>query len=174
MKAIKIILSVISILVVAFLITGLVVKETTYKTQVVINKPVEEVFKLFTTIDSVQNWVTDIKSIEVINQNPNIIGSTYKMKVDNRGDEVTMTQKVLAYVPNEKVTYYYDAENMIKTDSYSFLVVNNATTITKSSACSSNSYIMACVFPYFKATLREIDQQYLDNFKVFSEKNSNK
>lgn len=170
MKAIKIILSIITILVMAFLVTGLVVKETTYKTQVVVKKPITEVFKLINSVDSTQNWITDIKSIEVVKQNPNVVGSTYKMTVNNRGDEVVMTQKVLAYVPNEKVTYYYEADNMVKTDSYTFLAVDNKTTITKTSACRSNSYIMACIFPYFKETLREIDQQYLDSFKLYSEK----
>ncbi len=38
----------------------------------------------------------------------------------NQGQEITMTEKVMAYVQNEKVTLFFDAENMLKTDDYVF------------------------------------------------------
>ncbi|WP_299671675.1 SRPBCC family protein [uncultured Polaribacter sp.] len=169
MKIIKIILIVISLVILAFFMTGLVVKETNYTAQVSIEKPISEVFNTFTKIDSVKNWIPEVKSVKTINKNPGITGSVYRLVVLNQGQEITMTEKIMAYVANEKVTLFYDAENMLKKDDYLFSEENGITTIILHASCQSESFIMACVFPYFKGTFKAQDQSYLNNFKIFLE-----
>lgn len=169
MKTIKIILIIISILVFAFLATGLVVKETNYTVKVAINKPVSEVFNAFTKIDSVKHWIPEVQSVKTVNNNPGITGNVYSLVLLNQGQEITMTEKIMAYVPNEKVTLFYDAENMLKKDDYLFSENEGITTVTLHASCQSDSYIMACVFPYFKSTFIDQDQGYLNNFKAYLE-----
>ena len=169
MKIIKVILIIISTLVVAFLATGLLVQQTNYSATVSINKPVDEVFNDFMQIDSVKNWIPDIKSVKPVNINPGITGSVYDVVVLNQGQEIAMTEKIMAYVLNEKVTLFYDAENMLKKDDYLFSEENGITTITLNAACQSESFIMACMFPYFRGTFQAQDQSYLNNFKTFLE-----
>jgi uncharacterized membrane protein len=170
MKTIKIILGIITFFVVSFLLTGLVVKETTYKAEVAVNKSIEEVFKTFNNSENIKKWIPEIKSFEVLNNNPGKTGSTYKIVLDNKGQEITMTEKVMAFVPNEKVTLFFDAEGMLKKDDYIFREKDGITTITLNASCQSDTYIMACVFPYFKGTFQDQDQSYLNNFKEFVEK----
>ena len=170
MKAIKIILGIITALVVIFLATGLIVKETNYSAKVAVNKSIKEVFKIFNDSKNVKNWIPEVTSFQVINENPGKTGSVYKIVVDSQGQEITMTEKVIAYVPNEKVTLFFDAENMLKTDDYIFTEKDGITTITLNSSCQSESFIMACMFPYFKGIFQKQDQTYLDNFKKFVEK----
>jgi len=169
MKTIKVILIIISTLVVAFLATGLLVQQTNYSATVSIDKPIDEVFSNFMQIDSVKNWISDIKSVKPININPGITGSVYDVVVLNQGQEIIMTEKIMAYVLNEKVTLFYDAENMLKKDDYLFSEENGITTITLNAACQSESFIMACMFPYFRGTFQAQDQSYLNNFKKFLE-----
>ena len=169
MKTIKVILITISVLLGAFLVTGLIVKETTYSAEVTINKPIAEVFSNFAKIDSVKNWIPEIQSVETVNKNPGITGSVYSLVVLNQGEEITMTEKIMAYIPNEKITLFYDAENMLKKDDYLFSEKNGVTTVSLNASCQSDSYVMACIFPYFKSTFREQDQSYLNNFKAFLE-----
>ena len=169
MKTIKVILIIISIVVVAFLATGLLVQQTNYSATVSINKSVDEVFSNFMQIDSVKNWIPDIKSVKPVNINPGITGSVYDVVVLNQGQEIVMTEKIMAYVLNEKVTLFYDAENMLKKDDYLFSEENGITTITLNAACQSESFIMACMFPYFRGTFQAQDQSYLNNFKKFLE-----
>jgi hypothetical protein len=170
MKTIKIILGIITTIVVIFLGTGLLIKETNYSTQVTINKPVEEVFETFSMSENIKKWIPEIKSFEVINENIGKTGSSYKIIIDNQGQDIEMTQKVIAYVKNEKITLFFDAENMLKRDDYIFKEKNGITTITSNSSCQSESYLMACMFPYFKGTFKDQDQTYLNNFKAFVEK----
>ena len=170
MKKIKIILIIISTIVVVFLLTGLFVKETTYRAEVNVNKSIKVVFEIFNNSENIKNWVPEVKSFEVVNTNPGKTGSVYKIVIDNKGQEVTMTEKVMAYVPNEKVTLFFDAEGMLKRDDYIFKEKDGVTTITLNTSCQSDSYILACIFPYFKATFQKQDQSYLNNFKAFAEK----
>jgi phage tail sheath gpL-like len=81
-----------------------------------------------------------------------------------------MTEKVMAFVENEKVTLFFDAEGMLKKDDYTFTEKDGITTVTLNATCQSDTYIMACIFPYFKGTFQEQDQSYLNNFKEFAEK----
>jgi len=170
MKTIKIILGIITAIVVVFLATGLIIKETSYVTQVSVNKSVEVVFETFSNSENIKNWVPEVKSFDVVNENIGKTGSVYKMVVENQGQEIVMTQKIIAFVKNEKVTLFFDAENMLKRDDYIFVEKNGITTITLNSSCQSESYLMACMFPFFKGTFQEQDQTYLNNFKAFAEK----
>ena len=169
MKTIKVILIIIIILTVAFLVTGLVVKETTYQASVTIDKPISEVFNEFNISENTKNWIPEIISIETVNENLGKTGSVYNIVIENQNQEIMMTQRVIAYVPNEKVTYYFDAENMLKKDDYVFFEKDGATVITLKSACNSKTYIMSCMIPYFKGKLEDQSQLYLDNFKEFIE-----
>jgi len=171
MKTVKIILGVIIGLTVIFFATGLIFKETAYTTQVTVNKPLEEVFSMFNDSSKIKNWIPELKSIEPLDVKPEKTGSTYKMVIQNKnGEEITLKEKVLAYVPNEKITLFFNADNMLKTDDYTFSFENGVTTIQNNSSCKSNSYILSCLFPYFKGTFKKQDQGYLDNFKSFIEK----
>ena len=161
MKTIKIILGIITAIVVIFFATGLLVKETSYTTTVSI---------VFNRSENIKSWIPEIKSFDVVKENIGKTGSVYKIVIENQGQEILMTQKVIAYVKNEKVTLFFDAENMLKRDDYNFKEKRGITTITLNSSCQSESYLMACMFPYFKDTFQEQDQKYLNSFKSFVEK----
>ncbi|WP_299625435.1 SRPBCC family protein [uncultured Tenacibaculum sp.] len=171
MKTIKIILGVIIALTIVFLATGLIFKETTYTTKVTINKPVNEVFSVFNDTSKIKNWIPELHSIEAENEKTERTGSTYKLVMKNKnGEEIVMREKVMAFVPNEKVTLRFNSSTMLKTDDYVFSFSDGNTTIENNSKCVGGSYILSCLYPYFKGKLKSLDQEYLNNFKTFIEK----
>lgn len=171
MKAIKIILGIIIVLSLIFFSTGLIVKEITYTTTVTVDKPLKDTFAIFNDTTNLRHWIPELKSIESLEEKPGKVGSRYKMVVtDGSGEEIIMEEKVLAYIENEKVTLYFDAQGMLKTDDYTFTSKGDKTIITNNSTCKSDSYIFGCMMPYFKGTFKNIDQGYLNNFKTFTEK----
>ena len=107
MKIIKIILSVIIGLSLVFFATGLLVKETSYNVEVAIDKPIENVFSEFAKIEKSGNWISDVKHIAPIEEKLKKTGSSYKVIVDNNGEEFTITESILAYVPNKKITVFF-------------------------------------------------------------------
>jgi len=111
-----------------------------------------------------------VNSYELVNENPGKIGSVYILTVLNQGQEITITEKVMAFIKNKKFTVFYAAQNMLKRDDYVFEEKEGVTQITLNSSCQSDSYIMACLFPYFKGKFQEQDQLHLNNFKIYLEK----
>lgn len=170
MKTVKVVLTILVVLTVVFLGTGLVVKENHYTVEVEVNKPVAETFRLFNDQTTMKEWMPEFRKIEVINEKPGITGSEYRITVDNNGESVSMKEKVLAYVENEKVTLYIDAESVLKTGDYQFVAEGNKTKVILNATYQAESYILSCVFPFFKGTFRGIDEGYLKNFKTFAEK----
>ena len=170
MKGVKIILGIITALVIVFFSTGLIIKETTYQVKIEIDKPLNTVFSVFNNQELMKEWLTDVKSITPVNVKPGIVGSEYKMIVENQGKEMEMREKVMAFIPNKKVTLFFDADDMLKTDEYNFSFSDGKTTIIKDVICKSDSYLMSCLFPYFKGTFTDIDQKYLEDFKTYIEK----
>lgn len=169
MKTIKIILGIIIFVVVVFFSTGLLIKETSYTTQVVVKKPISDVFNVFNTIENRQQWIPEIQSFKPIKENIGKTGSEYTIIIKNNDQNITVSEKIMAFVPNEKVTLFYNAESMIKTNDYLFSEKEGVTTITLNTTCRADSYILACVFPYFKSTFQNQDQTYLINFKAYIE-----
>jgi uncharacterized membrane protein len=171
MKAIKIILGIVTVLVIIFFSTGLLVKETAYHVEVEIDRSIEEVFLGFNNHEIVKEWMPDMKSFEVLNSKPGTVGSEYKLTFEKEGQVMVMKEKVMAFVPNKKLTLFIEADGMLKTDDFNFSTLNGKTIISVAVSCKSDSYITSCVFPYFKGVFTEIDQQYLNAFKAYIENN---
>lgn len=170
MKVIKVILGIIIALSLVFFATGLVVKEVKYTTEITVNKPIEEVFVQFDDTEKLQQWLPDVKSIEPIQEKPGKVGSTYRMVVLNKGLELAMTEKIMAYVPKEKMTFQFDSADMIKTDDYNFSSEENKTKIVLHSKIKAKKYLMSCVFPWFKSVPQKLSQEYMNRFKEMVEK----
>lgn len=170
MKGVKITLGIIIVLSIIFFGTGLIVKETKYTSEVEVDNSINEVFAMFEDTETLKQWLPEVKSIEPINETPQKLGSTYKMIVENQGQEIEMIEKIIAYVPNEKMTFHFTSDGMIKTDDYNFSVQGGKTKIVQNSTIKSNSYMLACVFPWMKSKLKNLSQDYMNRFKELVEK----
>jgi len=169
-KIFKILLGIIAILLIVFLATGLIIKETTYEVSTSIDKPVEEVFAAFNDHTKIKEWIPSIKSFEAIDEKEGMVGSTYKMIVDDNGKEFKMKETITEFVVNKKMKLEFDAQGMLKTDDVTFTSDGDKTTITNRSVCKGTNFLLKCTFPYFKSIFKSTDQKYLDNFKLFVEK----
>lgn len=169
MKVIKVILGIIILISIVFFATGFIVKETKYTAEVTINKHIKDVFIQFEDVETLKKWMPELKTIEPINETPQKIGSTYKMIIESEGRKVEMVEKILAYVPNEKITFHFTSKEMLKTDDYNFITQGNTTKIVQNSTIRSNSYMLACVFPWFKSRFEGISQEYMQRFKELVE-----
>ena len=170
MKTIKIILGIVSALVIVFLLTGVVITEVTYTAEIEIDKPINEVFENVANVDLMKNWLPDIKSVEAIEEKPEIVGSSYTVIAINNGQEIKMIQKIMAYIPNQKITYQFDSAQMIKTDDFNFIANGNKTKLVQNCSVNSKSYMTACLFPYFKGTFKELSLGYMNQLKTTLEK----
>ncbi|PKH51362.1 1,4-dihydroxy-2-naphthoate prenyltransferase [Tenacibaculum sp. Bg11-29] len=170
MKAVKIVLGIVTAFVLVFLLTGIIVTEVKYTAEIEINKPINEVFKNFENVDFMKKWLPEVKSIEPIEEKKGVLGSTYAMTVINQGQEMKMVEKITAYIPNEKMTFQFDSDQMTKIDDYNFIANGNKTKMIQNCSVNSKSYMTACLFPYFKGTFKNLSLSYMKRFKEEVEK----
>ncbi len=169
MKAIKIVFGVVTLFVILFLSTGLFLKETSYQVGVQIKRPIAEVFAVFSDQNAMKNWLPEIQSISPVSLKPGIVGSEYEIVVHANDQASTIIKKILSYVPNQKMTYYIEAQNVLRTDNYTFTEKNGTTFMLKEVSCRSESHIINCMFPYLKSVFRDLDQEQMDSFKAYIE-----
>jgi len=169
-KVLKIVIGIFIILLLLFLATGIFVKETTYTVSTEVNKPVEKVFKTFNDHTIIAEWIPSIKSFEAIEEKEGLIGSTYKMIVDENGKEFEMIETLTDYEINKKVELEFDAQGMLKTNLITFISDGDKTIITIEAVCKGTTFLLRCTFPYFKSIFINADQENLDSFKTYIEK----
>ncbi len=169
MKTVKIILYILILISLLFFTTGLVVKESSYSTTITINKPLDKTFQLFTNRKTISNWNPAYTSIELVDEKFGITGSIYHITIKNNNQSVSIKEKVLAYVNNEKITLLFDREGVIEVNDFTFKSVGSKTLITLNSSYQAKSYILGCILPYLKSKFKKINEKSLLNFKNFAE-----
>ena len=169
MKTVKAIITFLIILTVFFFGTGLIIKESSYTSRIIINKPLEKTFSVFTDFSARTQWIPDYNTIEVVELKPGITGSIYNIKVLHNNQTTIIREKVLAYVKNEKITLFIDKDGVVERDDYTFSSDGSHTVINLSSSYQAKSYLLSCVLPFFKFKFKKIDEGFLNNFKTFLE-----
>ena len=169
MKTVKIIITLLIILTVLFFGTGLIIKESSYTSKIIINEPLEKTFSTFTDLSAKTQWNPEYNAIEVIELKPGITGSIYNIKVLHNNQITIIREKVLAYVKNEKITLFIDKDGVVERDDYTFSSDGSQTLINLSSSYQAKSYLLSCVLPFYKFKFKKIDEVFLNNFKRFLE-----
>ena len=169
MKTVKIVITFLIILTVLFFGTGLIIKESSYTSKIIINEPLEKTFSTFTDLSAKTQWNPEYNAIEVIELKPGITGSIYNIKVLHNNQITIIREKVLAYVKNEKITLFIDKDGVVERDDYTFSSDGSHTVINLSSSYQAKSYLLSCVLPFFKFKFKKIDEVFLNNFKRFLE-----
>lgn len=170
MKILKGFLRLLLLLLVVFLATGLLVKESSYQIRASIAKPLPQVFSAFHNKSTLKDWQPNLHSIKSNVVKEGVIGSSYHLKMTKDLDTIDFLENTIAFIPNKKITYTLTADQLFKVDDYDFEVVGDSTIITKNVVYKSDHYFMQCLFPYLKNNFIELDQNNLDNFKTYIEK----
>ena len=169
MKTVKIVITLLIILTVLFFGTGLIIKESSYTSKIIINESLEKTFSTFTDLSAKTQWNPEYNAIEVIELKPGITGSIYNIKVLHNNQTTIIREKVLAYVKNEKITLFIDKDGVVERDDYTFSSDGSQTVINLSSSYQAKSYLLSCVLPFYKFKFKKIDEVFLNNFKRFLE-----
>lgn len=169
MKRVKIILGIIIVFSLAFFSIGMVVPEINYSKEVEIDKPLEEVFAIFSNQQLVSEWMPEVQSVTVVKMTPEITGSIFNLVVKDQNKEVSFEQKIIDFEANKKVVLFSMVGGLIKKDIYSFTAKESKTVMHLDANFKSSNYILGCMFPFVKGRLEQQDLGYLQNFKKFVE-----
>lgn len=169
-RILKILTILILILILGFFSLGLFVPKLEYSTSVNVDGPIEKVFDTYNDLESLSDWMPEIKSVRAKKETENKKGSVYEMVIDSDGTEVKMDETVVDYHINRMVSLKFDTGPMEKIDRFDFLEENGETIISGSHEVIGTNYFYRCMFAMFKGGLTKVDQKNLDTFKSYFEK----
>ncbi|WP_372751478.1 SRPBCC family protein [Labilibaculum sp.] len=159
-----------AILLLATTVLGLFLGKQQYLIENKVDRPVKKVFQLFTNHDRLSEWLSEVKSFEVIIETPEKIGSEYKLMVDNDGNMVELIEKLSNYKENKLIEIEYKSGWMHKYNHYSFSESEKGTKIVARYTIEGTNPLAKSLFLLFTKSFQKIDATNLERFKVFAEK----
>ncbi|MGI6458216.1 MAG: SRPBCC family protein [bacterium] len=141
-----------------------------FETSVQINKPVEQVFSMFLNPALLPQWLTGLQNIQQINGVGGQVGSVSKMTFLESGQEIEITEEILAIEENKYVeAKHYNRDVEVKMTT-SFENLENRTTIVKINADLHFKTIKAKMMaPVLKPMLTRRQEGDLNRFREMVE-----
>ncbi len=168
-KFLKVTSIILLLLTVVFFSLGLIFPQITYNTEVKINRPIAEVFRKYNDPGTLNKWIPEMKSLEILEIKPGMVGTKMKMIIESEGQKMELFEEVVAFEENKLISLSFDAGAMNKTDYVEFTSTGETTTIKGSYICKGSNLFYKSLFSLFKSQFQTIDQTYLNNFKAFVE-----
>lgn len=75
------------------------------ETQVVINRPIEDVFAYVIDLNNLTQWDTGVLEAEYTSEDPIGVGTTYRHVIQFLGRRLETEGKVIEFEPNKKISY---------------------------------------------------------------------
>ena len=168
-KIFKGLLYLIALLMAIFLLAGLVVPSVKFETEVTVDLGLSETWEKYNDLESLSEWIPQVKSVTSIKETEDKVGSIYEMEIENQGKTMTMTELITEFEENEKLAFEFNGGGMKKYDQSFFSGDSVQTTIKNLHQCVGASYFHKCLFAFFKSFFKEMDQQSLNQFKAWAE-----
>jgi len=171
MRILKFLLKILAVIISLFFLSGLLFSKISYTTSQTINLPVDKTFALFNDGSQMKEWMVGLQSFKTIEEKPGVVGSRYQIVLDAQDTFTKMEELVTSYKENEKKSLKIESIEMIKQDNYIFQDVDNQTLIQNESTIEGKTYFLKCLYASFYIMMKRTDQEILDSFKTFAEKN---
>ncbi len=111
-KVILALLLLMVIAVVVFIAPGFLVGDLENETRIIVNEKRDVVWAKFQDESKMGKWLENFKGIETIEEKPEKVGSKYRLRFDNNGSEVVMTETMTAFKENERFAFTLENEVM--------------------------------------------------------------
>ena len=158
------------VIILVFFSLGLFVPSVSYESKVVVNKPVETSFGVFTNALKLEDWITGLKGIGWISGNQNEIGSKWKFIITRNGTAYEMVQTLDGFKTNELFAFKTDNDLFTNQADVKFINKGTSTEIIATSRLNGNNIFWRSVFFIGQSYLAAQDQEMYDKLKGVIEK----
>ena len=162
----KIVIGLMLLILVLFISSSLLAGKVSYTNEIVVNKPITQVFEKLTDSNFIPKWNAIAKSITVEKSTSNKVGSVYLIDANQMNKAFQVKQTIKQYKPTSDFTDELDVENMISTNAYHLEALNeNSTKITKKTTVSGKDHFIRWVTKIYKSNFKKAEQKTLESFK---------
>ncbi len=172
MKVLKIIAGAIATLFIIYLLIGVFVPTVNYTTEVEVNKPLKESWAVFKDESKVNDWVTGIKSMELIEGTKGTVGAKTKMNMEQDGQPFELIEEIMEIKEEEKYAVKFDNEMMSQKVDINFKTKDeNTTIISVNSEVGGKGMLVKPMFAFMKGSIKKVSDDMYGRLKDLIENN---
>jgi len=138
-----------------------------------INKPIEEVIKLFDNPDNMSHWMDGLQSFEHLSGTPGQVGAKSILRFKTGKRELQMTETILVRNLPEEFCGAYEAKGVFNMVNNKFIKISE----DKTQYITENEFrftgIMKVMAFMMAGSFKKQSCKYLEDFKSFAENQSN-
>lgn len=170
MKALKVIGGILLLIIIAFFLIGVINPTTTYENSITINKPVEQVWNVFTDPETMDQWLVGMQSIETLEGEPMEEGSRYRLTFDMEGEQVDIIEEVTKVSKNELFAFTLESDPLTSEVEIQFIPVDSTVTRIQASTLSEgNGMLWKPIITLSGSVMQQQSQLSYDKLKQLVE-----
>lgn len=151
---------------IGFYIIGVVKPSVNYTNSILINRPIDQSWKIFSEEKFMAQWMPGFQKIEKIQGEPFQKGSKFKLYVKENGQSYEMIETVVECIPGK--LYEFELENGILHNhvKFEFKEPQQFTTeIVSTNEVTAQNWFLRSLFVFFKSDFKKQEEETLQALK---------
>ena len=174
MKVLKYIGLVVLLLLVIFFGKGLLTPTVEYDSEVMVDKPVAEVWAVMSDTSKMSEWITGYKRTELLSGTEGEVGAISHVFVEDQGQETMMEETIVAVEPNELLAMRFTMDFMNMDYKMALQEKGNQTLITSNSVTQGNGLFAKSMLSFMPSAMKKQEDENLEKLKMVIESNTKK
>ncbi len=155
--------------VVVFFAPGFLAGDFENETKIIVNEKRDVVWAKFQDASKMGKWLENFKGIETIEEKPGKIGSKYRLRFDNNGSEIVMTETMTAFKESERFGFVLENEVMHSEVDVKLIDKGLVTEFVQKEKFHGQNVFWHSLFYWIESTMADNSKKNLDNFKKYAE-----
>ncbi|MCK8523446.1 SRPBCC family protein [Aquimarina sp. D1M17] len=172
MKYLKYLLFVVIAIALVFFGKGLFTPSVYYEREVVINKPVKEVWAVMSDESKLPDWIEGFVKTELVSGTPNTVGAVSKVYVEDQGQEMVMEEIITKIKPEELMAMTFTMDFMNMDYEISMEEKDGKTSIKSKSTTVGNGIFAKSMISFMKGSMKDQEDENLNKLKLIVEENT--
>lgn len=171
MKALKILVGTVFVLLIAFWLVGIFTDSVTTQYTVTIEKPIEETYDAFMEEDLLDEWLTGFKSAELISESGDStgVGNVYKMVFEEGGQLYEFEETITGVEWDNYFSFDLNSEFFKSSTKVEFLDLGNKTQVTATTVTKGKGFVFKSMLPFMKNSMEAREKDDYDRLKKIIE-----
>jgi len=146
---------------------GIFVSSFDYSNEVLINASKEEVWEKLTDPEQANQWIETLTRMEILEGEPNAIGTKSKLYFSNAQgeDPVTLVEEITAFEPHNRFAFKMDTDIFDGSTEITLKTVAGKTQLTATNTVHGKAVYWRSLLYLMKGNLRQQAQLSYDNLK---------
>ncbi len=139
-----------------------------YQTEIIIDKPRDEVIALFDNVENMKKWMVGLKSFEAISGEPGQEGAKSHLVFEQNGRTIEMVETITTRNFPDEFSGTYEAKGVMNWVNNYFHAEGEKTRWVSENVFEFSGFMKVFAF-FMKGAFSKQSRVYMENFKKFAE-----